>query len=337
MEWQKDGVSYSQNESINFTLNADTTMTAVYSGDSYYTLTLSSDIALPAPDEEGGTTNPGEGAHSYSAGSSVNLEAIPDTGYRFMKWTGDTAGIDDCSSQIQFVMDTNKSITAVFCTGCGDPNGDLAITPGDAQTAFDIYLERIANLTDAQNENADVNCDGTKDMPIVTPGDAQSIFEKYLERNELPGDCSCGSRSASGTLQEIPARLRNISLGQIEELGNNEIALPIMIDDPADLDAFGFDVMFPSDQLTFLGVQSAGFVRSFDQVDGHIIADGITRIGGYSIEPIREQNPGVLVKLIFRVTDMNINAFEFNITRTVDDIKGSRQGRKEVIRENIRR
>jgi len=82
-------------------------------------------------------------------------------------------------------VDRDKSISAMFCSNCGDVNGDLNITPLDAQEAFEIFLSKILNPTECQLENADVNCDGTKPAPLVNPRDAQAIFNKYLGKSEF--------------------------------------------------------------------------------------------------------------------------------------------------------
>jgi len=86
--------------------------------------------------------------------------------------------------------------TANFCAKCGDVNGDLTLTPADAQAAFDIFLGKIPSPTACQKENADVNADGAKTSPRITPLDAQLIFNKYLGRNDLSSDCSGNSRTS---------------------------------------------------------------------------------------------------------------------------------------------
>ncbi len=59
-----------------------------------------------------GTTIPTPGVHQYSSGASVNLEAIPDTGWEFVEWLGPVAS--NGSSQTTVLMDEDKEVEAVF-------------------------------------------------------------------------------------------------------------------------------------------------------------------------------------------------------------------------------
>ncbi len=63
----------------------------------------------------GSVTTPGEGTFSYDCGTSVNLVASPDPGYRFLNWTGDTFTIGNvASANTTITMQDNYSITANF-------------------------------------------------------------------------------------------------------------------------------------------------------------------------------------------------------------------------------
>jgi len=70
-----------------------------------YTLTISSTA--------GGSVTPAVGTHTYDAGTSVNLTATPDSGYRFVNWTGAPIdGVEDATPTI--TMNGNYTITANF-------------------------------------------------------------------------------------------------------------------------------------------------------------------------------------------------------------------------------
>ena len=60
---------------------------------------------------EGGTTIPSPGTHEYPHGSFVDVEALPNTNYRFDKWTG---GVSGANNPISVLMDMDKSIKANF-------------------------------------------------------------------------------------------------------------------------------------------------------------------------------------------------------------------------------
>jgi len=69
-----------------------------------YTLTIT------APNE-GGTTDPAAGEHTYVKGSEVSITAVADEGWEFVEWNGD---ISDTDSIVTILIDGDKSITANF-------------------------------------------------------------------------------------------------------------------------------------------------------------------------------------------------------------------------------
>ena len=75
-----------------------------------YTLTMAVDPT------EGGTTDPSVGTNTYSSGTVVNIEAMPETVYEFVNWTVNTganvAEPDNTSTTV--TMDTDKTVTANF-------------------------------------------------------------------------------------------------------------------------------------------------------------------------------------------------------------------------------
>ena len=70
------------------------------------TLTLSA--------ENGGTTVPVPGSHTYDMGTEVSITASPDSGYRFTRWTGDVPGGLENVVPLTIDVDSDKSITANF-------------------------------------------------------------------------------------------------------------------------------------------------------------------------------------------------------------------------------
>ncbi|HPO17406.1 MAG TPA: hypothetical protein PLI09_28495 [Candidatus Hydrogenedentes bacterium] len=84
------------------TMDSDKSITAVFV-ETFYTLTLST--------AGGGTTTPESGVHSYAEGTSVDISATAQDGWRFDHWEGDLSGSTNPTS---IVMDGNKSVTAVF-------------------------------------------------------------------------------------------------------------------------------------------------------------------------------------------------------------------------------
>jgi PKD repeat protein len=236
-------------------------------------LALAAETGAPAPGE-GGTTDPSPGNYSFSIGGSASVKSISYTDYRFSKWTGDIADSSTFSSTVILTIDKNKSLSATFCTKCADVNGDLKITPGDAQLAFDIYLGRIANPTWCELENADVNCSGTKLSPKVTPADAQMIFHKFLRKGVTSSDCSGNSRAAALSMPVQVNNLTRVSLtvNDITLIPGQDILVPIIIESPSEITAFGFDLAFLSDVLTYIGLESTDLTKDYEQLDANVIS-----------------------------------------------------------------
>ncbi|MFP3898624.1 MAG: InlB B-repeat-containing protein, partial [Dehalococcoidia bacterium] len=74
----------------------------------------------------GSVTVPGEGTFLYDEGTVVDLVAVPDSGYRFVGWTGDVDSIADAGlPSTTIIMDGNYSVKANFEQ---IPAGKLALT-----------------------------------------------------------------------------------------------------------------------------------------------------------------------------------------------------------------
>jgi hypothetical protein len=73
-----------------------------------YTLTTTSTAG-------GNVTTPGEGTYSYNASQVVNLVATPDSGYRFVNWTGNVGAIANPNAATTTItMNGNYTISASF-------------------------------------------------------------------------------------------------------------------------------------------------------------------------------------------------------------------------------
>ncbi|MGQ9545758.1 MAG: InlB B-repeat-containing protein [Dehalococcoidia bacterium] len=86
-----------------------------------YSITANFEAILPEYDltvsstEGGSVTNPGEGTFTYDEGTVVNLVARADSGYGFVKWTGDVSTIADVNSAVTAItMNGDNSIKANF-------------------------------------------------------------------------------------------------------------------------------------------------------------------------------------------------------------------------------
>jgi PKD repeat protein len=292
-------------------------------------LQLSVSTGQPAG-KSGGTITPSVGTHVFSLGARVQLRAKPNQGFRFARWTGDIGEEKIGHKNITIDLDRDKKINAAFCSQCGDVNGDLRLSPLDSQAVFDIFLGKIENATFCQSENADVNGDGSKTRPYISPADAQAIFVKYLGKGELPCDCSYLIRTTNPSTQsiqggfdfsQIPPQDIHLGLDQLRRVSETEIHLPVMINNPHQIDAFGFDLVYPAEFLEFVGLAKTDMVKDFYQVDGNAVSEGVLRVGGYSSDPIMHQEGGELVLLIFKLVKKGVNgASDLYIKETFDDV-----------------
>jgi len=298
-------------------------------------LSLASETGSPAPGT-GGTTDPPPGNYAYAFGRAVEVKSVPNTDYRFSKWSGDIVETYLFTDQATVTMDRNKSLNATFCTKCGDVNGDLRITPSDAQTAFDIFLGRLANPTWCEKENADVNSSGVKLDPKVTPADAQAIFKKYLKKGDLSGDCSGKSRASalSAEARIISSSNAHLMVSNITTIPGKDVYIPIIVESPFEITAFGFDLAFPSKILTFVGLERTDITASYGQLDANILAhfqsviDGedvlnysTLRVGGYESASTGKPSSGVLLTLVFRVKGEIKETQPLIILTAYDDIQ----------------
>jgi hypothetical protein len=135
--------------STNITMDGDYSITAEFVA--LYDLTIDSTAG-------GNVTTPGEGLFpDYDAGTVVNLVAAPDTGYRFLNWTGDVGTIGnvtaastnitmngDYSITANFIANTPPEVSSVSATQRSDGSGivDIVYDVSDnEQSTVDVSLE----------------------------------------------------------------------------------------------------------------------------------------------------------------------------------------------------
>jgi PKD repeat protein len=338
-----DNLSASASATVNISVVSSTTAV----------LGLSAETGAPAPGE-GGTTNPAPGNHSFSIGSAVEVDSIPKPDYRFSKWSGDIIEPSMFNLTTTIMLNNNKSLVATFCATCADVNGDLKITPADAQLAFDIFLGKIASPTWCELENADVDCSGTKLVPKITPADAQIIFNTYLKKGTDSGDCSGNSRTAVSSQQNTMFSNASLTIDGSYLTSEGDILIPIIIESPSEIGAFGFDLAFPSDNWTYVGLERTDLTNDYDQLAGNVISyqasgpeqsaaavpnDQFLRVGGYKTSDYKNASVGVLVTLVFRAKTGFVDPSEISIIAAYDDIQNALiyAGSSIRLRENERR
>ncbi len=96
--------------STTITMHDDYSVVANFeaTGSAQYSLIISSTVG-------GSVTTPGEGTFSYDGGMAVNLVATPDSGCRFVSWTGNVQAIGDVNgASATITMDDDYSVVANF-------------------------------------------------------------------------------------------------------------------------------------------------------------------------------------------------------------------------------
>ena len=92
---------------VTITMNTDKSITANFVPEIIqYTLDITAN--------QGGTTNPSPGIHSYDNGELVQIDAIPDSGYTFSQWTGDVPSGHEFDDPVTITMNANKVVAANF-------------------------------------------------------------------------------------------------------------------------------------------------------------------------------------------------------------------------------
>src|SRR4030043_41449 len=83
----------------------------------------------------------------------------------------------------------------------------------------------------------DINYNG---QPQVIPSDAQMIFHKYLRRGTVDGTCSGDSRAATTSTQNLGLPAVKLAISNSAVYQSGDILIPIIIESPSAIGAFGF-------------------------------------------------------------------------------------------------
>jgi hypothetical protein len=94
--------------------------------------------------------------------------------------------------------------------------------------------------------------------------------------------------------------------------------VPVEVNNAFGMKAFGMEMSFSSDKMTFVGVNSTDLTREFVDVDGNEIEEDVLRIGGYSKSGIQDTNGGALVELVFQLKESGGNV---EIVGVMDDLE----------------
>jgi hypothetical protein len=138
--------------------------------------------------------------------------------------------------------------------------------------------------------------------------------------NSLNGDIS---RADAESLVFVQTKLlmdgeSSVSLGKNREQ-DEFLIIPVKLSNAFGIKAFGLEVNYSADKMTFAGVNRTDLTKDFVAVDGNANGTGVAMIGGYSLSGIQEMGGGILVELVFQVREPG---GDVEIIHAVDDLKG---------------
>jgi hypothetical protein len=120
LEWTVNGIPQGGGVNpINVVMNAGKNAQAVYGPISPYVLTIIT--------TSGGTTNPLPGSYNYSSGSTVQVTAVPNSGYVLSRWEFDGANVSSTINPVTITMNMSHTIKAVF--SLAPPGPSVSIDP----------------------------------------------------------------------------------------------------------------------------------------------------------------------------------------------------------------
>ncbi len=115
-------------------------LSVAYSLGTFYSLSITS--------ENGQVDQSPNNQSAYRMGTEIELVALPDLGYAFEGWSGDTIGATINEDIITLNMDGNKSITAIFSSITGitqiENSFNYTISPNPSNGIFSVVVDANA-------------------------------------------------------------------------------------------------------------------------------------------------------------------------------------------------
>lgn len=181
------------------------------------------------------------------------------------------------ASQAKQTIPTERLFATLCSQGVGDVDASGVLGAGDVACAFDVYLANQV-LTSGCNYpstfcelvSADANCSGS-----VTPSDARAI-EARVAAGLSPAPCFASPEPVPSPPYEL-GLVQNV----VDDGGTLRLAVLVMVEDGAGLDAFGARLDFPAAQLQFNRVEPGFFTSGWNAVDGRLVTSGQLVFGGF--------------------------------------------------------
>jgi hypothetical protein len=186
--WTLNGVNVGSGSSYSVTMDANKTLTAVFTQIQY-----SLNIIVSGS----GTTIPSTGVHPYLSGTTVNVNANPANGWMLSYWSLNGAKVGNASSYV-VSMTADSTLTAVFVpqppqrvllnlnvNGSGSTNPDVGQYTYDAGTTIQLNAQPNANwgfncwLLNGKNVSQ------VSDYSVTLNSDC-ALVAVFLQNNSLP-------------------------------------------------------------------------------------------------------------------------------------------------------
>ena len=252
---------------------------------------------------------------STDSGASWELQVSVNGRLRDLSFTTSEDGtfgwaVGDNGTILKYKDDTMSCLL-------GDVNMDMVVTPGDALCAFQIYLNGGTPPqgdcdTECALQAGDIHC--TKNG--ITPGDALYIFQAYLDGKNPPLDCDPSNFDKKITDFEL-------SLSEVEFINEEDVLVSILVNRPEGLTAFGLDLGYPDELLSFVKVSGTNLTENWQALDGKENVSGTVTIGGFNQEAINSDKYGALVRLNFKMKTGVKGSGDLWLFNLTDDLAGA--------------
>ncbi len=215
---------------------------------------------------------------------------------------------------------TPTPITSAFIRG--DVNLDGRVTPGDAQSAFDLYIKIISGeitATPPFTPGTDVWAADFNDDLRITPGDAQAIFDHYIA--SISGK-TVSQRTVSA-IGLLPASAAAVEVGTVEGNPGDTVAVPIRVTQGVNIRAFSLDLTYDGSRLEYVGLDRSGTTsESFSSVVGINLTNKVV-ISGFAGSADAVAGDAVFVKVLFKILPAATGSISLVPGEFLDDFAGA--------------
>jgi len=218
----------------------------------------------------------------------------------------DTIGKPGCAANVPVIISNPKGLRSfafdvIYPT---DMLGYLETRPTVLTREFDYVLgvEEVPGLIHIEAEGQEpIQSDDFGSLALITfrvkDGEDMSLPLQVLNPLRDLGAVELGEGMFFRS-ETVRADLKWVSLGNPVPAPNSLVVIPVHLNDLFGLKAFGFDMSFSAEQLTFLGIRQAG-EDGFIDIQAEEIESGRLRVGAFRMSEDLRREPGLLVELVF--------------------------------------